>query len=1214
MDINKIKLSKNLKLVEASAGTGKSFTLAHIVLRNVLEEKIKPEEILLLSFTKNTCSELRDKIISRFIKLKLYIQDKDKIEIDNTLLEWYRNYEKSEKYPEQIIFEIDNFVNSIYKLKVTTFHGLCNNILEEYSIDIGSAQDPYIENNIDNIYQSIIDDLWIDKFLSLDVDIISAVNNKKISSIYGSKINKSFFVKMLKDIDQENICKFQLNNKYKSIDISNYLKEYLHTNWKQFCFEWNNKGLELSLELIELGKLIKKIGYKSQVYSARPKNNKFIKIVEWIEEINLRLNSEDIGQLIKNISYEDTLFKYFYNKTINKEIKKFEISLDLSKFKLLQDNIYKIKDGLYTEFVRIFIQLAYLRLVKIKKSLSILNFSDLIKIVENKYLSLDLSNDKSLSDIQNRFKCVFLDEFQDTDNIQWNIIKKFFNTKNHFLLCVGDPKQAIYKFRGGDIETYLEAKSDASQVFNLTNNYRSSKELLNIINQLYKKGLRESKLDYKKLNSRINSKINYKFDFRKIFEIIEFSNKKINLEEYVTKYIVNFLLENTEIDIGNISILTLYNYQCLELKNKLRKYNIPCQIQNKQNIFDTEASTLLVFLIDCLLNPRVYRNITLLATSKFIEIDLEELFDHKISKKLEILNNQCINWSLELKEKGFLTLVNEIIITYKSSSIIYDADLSFNLFQLSEIIETQLINNDFNLNKVFKWYKDQLDDFSRICNGEEYLTKDYGLKNGINLSTIHNSKGLEYEIVLCPYLSFISKKSNKTKGPIWKSILDRSIYINISNNYSKVEEFKLIEERDLFKESERLIYVALTRSKYKLIIFNDVDNKNNILNNDLLSNLENINSYMSIIEDKFDINNKEILNRFNFNKLSNNLWKTNKVNTKTPKKISNEQVISFSSYSSWTRNGNKIDSAFNQYKDYEDNISIVNALQETNLNISKNLPRYLSLPNPLSEFPKGNIAGTCLHKIIERFDFKNDNSDTLLDLINEELNFYQIDSSLALKVRDGIFRLINLPFGRKLQNKKLVDIPYSNILKELNYDLPLSYKGRNINEYDISRCFLLDQEFEFGKDYSRKINDLQILNKGFHSGCIDCVIPIGDTIENSKWWVIDWKSNFISGSENSYCLPKNYNYENMKEEMIKHHYPLQSHLYLLALHRLLKWRLKNYQPNLHLGGYVYMFLKGLPDIKLFEKSNINDIPPGVFIGQAPLNRINYLDNLFLNEE
>ena len=123
-------------------------------------------------------------------------------------------------------------------------------------------------------------------------------------------------------------------------------------------------------------------------------------------------------------------------------------------------------------------------------------------------------------------------------------------------------------------------------------------------------------------------------------------------------------------------------------------------------------------------------------------------------------------------------------------------------------------------------------------------------------------------------------------------------------------------------------------------------------------------------------------------------------------------------------------------------------------------------------------------------------------------------------------------------------------------------------------------------------------------------MPIGNNLEDSKWWVIDWKSNFISGSDNSACLPINYNHENMRGEMIRHHYPLQSHLYLLALHRLLKWRFKNYHPNLHLGGYIYFFLKGLPDYELFEKSNSNDECPGVFISQAPLNRIKYLDNLF----
>ena len=391
----------------------------------------------------------------------------------------------------------------------------------------------------------------------------------------------------------------------------------------------------------------------------------------------------------------------------------------------------------------------------------------------------------------------------------------------------------------------------------------------------------------------------------------------------------------------------------------------------------------------------------------------------------------------------------------------------------------------------------------------------------------------------------------------------------------------------------------------------DSNNTNNIINNDLFPNLENINVHKSKIENKIEAKNiREISNRFNINGLNSNLWKVNKVNTKKPKKILSDEVISFSSYSSWIRKENKSDSDSNQYKDYYDNVSILNNLKETNLDKSKNYPKYLTLANPLSDFPKGTIAGTCLHKIIERFDFQNDNADKLLDLIIEELNFFKIDASLALKVREGILRIINVSLGRKLLNKKLIDISSDYILKEFKYNLTLSYSGKNINSNDISKCFLLDQELEFGESYSNKINDLKFLNKGFHSGYIDCVVPIGNKLEDSKWWVIDWKSNFISGRENNDCLPGNYNYENMKEEMIKHHYPLQSHLYLLALHRLLKWRLKNYEPNLHLGGYVYLFLKGLPDIKLFEKCVEKDISPGVFVGQAPINRINYLDKLF----
>ena len=95
--------------------------------------------------------------------------------------------------------------------------------------------------------------------------------------------------------------------------------------------------------------------------------------------------------------------------------------------------------------------------------------------------------------------------------------------------------------------------------------------------------------------------------------------------------------------------------------------------------------------------------------------------------------------------------------------------------------------------------------------------------------------------------------------------------------------------------------------------------------------------------------------------MNKNLWQIDNVNKKISNVFNSDQFISYSSYSSWIRKDKNIDAVINKYKDYEDNISIV---KETYLRKSKNYPNFFSYPNPLSEFPKGTIAGTCLHKII----------------------------------------------------------------------------------------------------------------------------------------------------------------------------------------------------------------------------------------------------------
>ena len=275
MDINNINLNNGYKLIEASAGTGKTFTLAHLFLRSYFEKKHKIENILLLSFTNKTCNELRDRIIQRFLNLESLINNKvSKNDLDETIVLWYENIIlKNNK--EQILFKIKEFLNNVNNLKIFTFHGFCNNILENYSFEIKSQQGFIVNNEIDYLYEDVINELWISEFTNLDKNIIKSIYEKKIKSnwLNISKINKYFFFNLLKDIDNENIYKYSLKNKdINNQNISFFLNDYIKNAWFEFTSNWKKKGNKLFLKLIQFGSELKEKGLTSNIYKSKPRN------------------------------------------------------------------------------------------------------------------------------------------------------------------------------------------------------------------------------------------------------------------------------------------------------------------------------------------------------------------------------------------------------------------------------------------------------------------------------------------------------------------------------------------------------------------------------------------------------------------------------------------------------------------------------------------------------------------------------------------------------------------------------------------------------------------------------------------------------------------------------------------------------------------------------------------------------------------------------
>ena len=203
-------------------------------------------------------------------------------------------------------------------------------------------------------------------------------------------------------------------------------------------------------------------------------------------------------------------------------------------------------------------------------------------------------------------------------------------------------------------------------------------------------------------------------------------------------------------------------------------------------------------------------------------------------------------------------------------------------------------------------------------------------------------------------------------------------------------------------------------------------------------------------------------------------------------------------------------------------------------------------------------------------------------------------------MQQGLQLVVQTPLGGPLGDLSLEQLGPTHRHPELAFDLPVE----QVRTADLVKAFQAQPEARFGEDYLERLAGLSVNSRGFLTGSIDLVF----VDPSERWWVLDWKSNWIGersgdGSDDR-CGPRHYTQAAMESQMIHHHYPLQAHLYLVALHRHLLWRL-GLPPRTHLGGYVYVFLRGMPGLRQLGSRTT----PGRIVETAPRKRVLALDRL-----
>ncbi|MFL0760525.1 MAG: 3'-5' exonuclease, partial [Prochlorococcus sp.] len=809
--------------------------------------------------------------------------------------------------------------------------------------------------------------------------------------------------------------------------------------------------------------------------------------------------------------------------------------------------------------------------------------------------------------------------------------------------------QAIYRFRGGDLNTYLDARSKVDRIDALLDNFRTTTQLLDGLSQLMSPGLRRSNLGSPPLTARSDATplplpagvnplqlLNLDDATHSTGAQPASLSSKTKLEEQIPTAVAHAVLDllknqKETLQPADICILVGRHRQAASIREGLALVGVPTRLVSQGDVLTSEAAQVLQRFLDCLARPAHSSSLKLVACSALMQWNTEQLADAECNGELDQLALRFRNWAINLPRLGLVGCLAELLEGRTIADLSERGRLLGDLYQCAQLVQEVIHRQGLDASTAADWLRRQrLQPVDPVPEARQPHSDV--AESAVAVVTVHRSKGMEYPVVICPYLW---QAPSLPRGPLWRSGSESRWCVALSTGWGKGWQLSQQAHQASLQEAERLAYVAITRacSLLMLIWARGAKQEGNPLSAWLFG-VDAIDAAMQELTPErmsawldrqqlpitvFPAQLKSIQQRWQSPPLQGEL-----ALGPTPQRRF-DLSWGRSSYSAWVSGVHRDDgSASSDPVELEEGRDRQQKNPETSPNLQEqsaideavvsSQESTWSEQGPLARFPRGAGAGDCLHRILERLDFCKPLQDpNAVVVIEEELRRAGIDINLLAAVQDGLDRVLNTPMGGGLGDLCLNQLHEKRRIHELSFDLPIAHQGNVLRSLDLARAFQLDPMARFGETYAKQISHLGVSSRGFLTGSIDLVFTDSEDLAEARWWVADWKSNWI-GRRNpdgqvAACGPLYYDERGMEQQMLLHHYPLQAHLYLVALHRFLRWRLPSYEPERHLGGYVYVFLRGVPGSKAMAGSSLDQPVPGLIVEPLPLQRVMFLDRL-----
>ncbi len=779
-------------ILKASAGTGKTYRLSLEYIASLVQG-IEFKDILVMTFTKKATAEIKERIL-KFLK-EICESEEGRVEIEKNLQKIYGDNFSFDVPKVRRIYK--NIIENKDKLKIYTIDSFTNTIFKKVIA-------PYLK-----IYS---------------YEIIDEEENKKL-------LIKTF-EKLFENREDFKLFKsFLEDNSEKNMDIYvELINNIINQRWKMILLGKNlpkKEQLEHSPTLPILDKMEEILKEVAEI-KGKPFNEMIKKGCQGY------FNSKERREYLKE-NYSVFLKENIWNG-VKVRAKKGDIDSHISELNYLYD---EFRDNLGREMYNTLVIPYEEKLLQtIEKIYSIY---DEIKFREKRFTHTDISSytfkyleerelgfidENGLTEeffeiIDGRLRSVFIDEFQDTSILQWRILKNILD-KSENIICVGDEKQSIYGWRGGEKKLFENlAQIITGEEEELDTCFRSKKNIVDYTNEIFRE-IADRSLEIYPHNC------DWKFNSVGYRESDELGSVKLltgDENREAIEIMIDEIESNFSSNYGGIGILARTKKTLERVAFALGERGIPYTLESDTSIVDSRGISGIYSLITWLVKK------DFLSLLDFLRSDLVNIsaptLKEIIKRRVEVEEFLYGEGEIEIEEDIFSTLkdiyTNYVVHCGETEFLTYEMLLRIgvgNRFQNDE--DTLNIFGFYKLLKEYRYFNDFLIDYEDNSQKDKFKKITTGSSNTVSLMTIHKSKGLEFETLFY----FIPNKI-KNKG-------DRGMefYLEMDNTYSQVKSFLItdnkfngilesitglnyLQEKKIKKEHEEInnLYVALTRPK-----------------------------------------------------------------------------------------------------------------------------------------------------------------------------------------------------------------------------------------------------------------------------------------------------------------------------------------------------------------------------------------------------------------